>query len=108
MGGGRRLVLRWRLTAALTFVSALTLLVATLVLLLPLDRRLRDDAKHPLAETALAARQSFGELPARKIPPGSRALTDAAASLRRRTRVDVIVADPAGRVLVATDRDDAA
>jgi signal transduction histidine kinase len=108
MPGGRRLVLRWRLTAALTFVSGLTLVVATLVLLLPLDRRLRSDALDTLAETALAARQSFAELPPRKIRPGSPALEQAAASLHRRTRVDVVVADAAGRVLVATDPDDAA
>jgi signal transduction histidine kinase len=108
MPRGRRLGLRWRLTAALTFVSGLTLVVATLVLLLPLDRRLRSDALDTLAQTALAARQSFGELPARDIRPGSRALEETAASLRRRTRAEVIVADASGAVLVATDPDDAA
>lgn len=107
MPGRRRLVLRWRLTAALTFVSGLTLLVAILVLLLPLDRRLRSDALDTLAQTALAARQSFAELPARKVHPGSKALMAAAASLHRRTSDDVIVADASGRVLVATDADDA-
>jgi signal transduction histidine kinase len=108
MPRGRRFGLRWRLIAALTFVSGLTLLVAILVLLLPLDRRLRSDALDTLAQTALAARQSFGELPARKVHPGSQALAEAAASLRRRTRTEVIVADASGAVLVATDPDDAA
>jgi signal transduction histidine kinase len=107
MPGGRRLVLRWRLTAALTFVSGLTLLVATLVLLLPLDKRLRTDSLDTLASTALAARQSFAELPARKIHAGSTALEQAAASLHRRTRVEVVVADVSGGVLVATEPDDA-
>jgi signal transduction histidine kinase len=108
MPRGRRLGLRWRLTAALTFVSALTLAVATLVLLLPLDRRLRADALDTLEQTALAARQSFAELPDRKVHPGSQALTTAVTSLHRRTRADVLVAGADGAVLVATEPDEVA
>lgn len=106
MPRGRRLALRWRLTAALTFVSGLTLLVATLVLLLPLDRRLRSDALDTLTQTALAARREFGEIPGRRVHADSPVLQRAAASLRRRTQAEVIVADPTGHVLVATDVDD--
>jgi signal transduction histidine kinase len=106
MPRGRRLALRWRLTAALTFVSGLTLLVATLVLLLPLDRRLRTDALDTLTQTALAARREFGEIPARRVRVDSPELQRAAASLRRRTQAEVIIADPTGQVLVATDVDD--
>ena len=106
MPGRRWLRLRWRLTAALTFVSVLTLLVATVVLLLPLDRRLRDDAVATLEQDARAARQSFAELPSRALVPGSPALTRAAVSLHRRTGSDVIVADAAGRPLVATSPGD--
>ena len=106
MPRGRRLALRWRLTAALTFVSGLTLLVATLVLLLPLDRRLRTDALDTLTQTALAARREFGEIPARRVHPDSPVLQRTAASLRRRTQAEVIVADATGHVLVATDVDD--
>ena len=106
MAGRRWLRLRWRLTAALAFVSALTLAVATLVLLLPLDRRLRKDAVATLEQDARAARQSFAELPPRTLRPGSPALTRTAVSLRRRTGSDVIVADAAGRPLVATSPED--
>jgi signal transduction histidine kinase len=106
MPRGRRLALRWRLTAALTFVSGLTLLVATLVLLLPLDRRLRTDALDTLTQTAQAARREFGEIPARRVHANSPVLERAVASLRRRTQAEVIVADATGHVLVATDVDD--
>jgi signal transduction histidine kinase len=108
MPRGRRLALRWRITAALTLVSGLTLVVATLVLLVPLDRRLRSDALDTLAQTALAARREFGEIPARKIHPGSAELQTTAASLRRRTQAEVIVADAGGNVIVATDVEDRA
>ena len=76
------------------------------MLLLPLDRRLRTDALGTLTQTALAARREFGEIPARRVHPDSPVLQRTAASLRRRTQAEVIVADATGHVLVATDVDD--
>ena len=105
MPRGRALGLRGRLTAALTLTSGLTLLVAALVLLLPLDRQLRNDAVDNLAQTALAARPTFADLPARQIHAGSRPLAAAADALRVQTRSEVVVTDASGRVLVGTDAD---
>ena len=65
MPGGRRLALRWRLTAALDVRERRSRSsVATLVLLLPLDRRLRSDALATLdADRAGGARRASPSCP---------------------------------------------
>ena len=62
------------LIAALLAVSALTLAVATVTLLAPLDRRLRADALASLQTAAETSRIEFSEVPRRDVYPGSRRL----------------------------------
>jgi signal transduction histidine kinase len=97
--------LRWRLTAALLAVSALTLAVAAASLLIPLDALLRNDALTSLSEEARTARPRFDALPSTAITPGSPRLAQAARTLRRQTSADALVVDDRGRVLAATDPD---
>jgi signal transduction histidine kinase len=75
------------------------------VLLLPLDKRLRNDAVDALRETARAARPTFADLPPDAIRQGSPQLQRAARSLRRQTGAEVTVVAPNGQVLAATDLD---
>ena len=63
--------LRGRLTAALVAVSALTLAVTALLVLVPLDRKLEQDAVISLAETARTARSTFEDLGSTKLRAGS-------------------------------------
>ena len=97
--------LRARLTAALVLLSVLTLGIAAVSLLVPLDRRLRDDALTSLEQTATAAKPSLQDLPASALRPGSPALDRAARALGQRTRAEVIVLDRGGQVLSATSLD---
>ena len=68
------LKLRGRLILALFLVSLLALSVLGAALLIPLDRRLRDDASDALRQTARAARPTFADLPSDAVRPGSPAL----------------------------------
>ncbi|MEA2295903.1 MAG: hypothetical protein QOE86_3542 [Solirubrobacteraceae bacterium] len=95
--------LRGRITAALVAVAGLTLVVAAITLLLPLDQSLRKDALRSLSETAATARPSFEDLPRSALRRGSLELRRAARALRRRSGAEVVVIDRAGHVLVATD-----
>jgi signal transduction histidine kinase len=97
-----RLGLRERFVAVLVAVSALTLAVAAIALLSPLDRLVRTDARDRLAQTVHGALGDFTRLPAEAVRPGSARLLAATRTLRR-TGADVAVLDGAGRVLVATD-----
>jgi signal transduction histidine kinase len=88
------------LIAALLAVSALTLAVATVTLLAPLDRRLREDALASLETAAETSRIEFSEVPRRELFPGSRRLERITHSLRRHTGADVVLVGPHGRVFV--------
>jgi signal transduction histidine kinase len=101
----RLLGLRGRITAALLGVSALTLAIAGVSLLIPLDRQLRDDALGSLEQTAQTAKPTFDDLPASAIQPQAPELAAAARDLKRRTAAEVAVVDQAGRILAATDLD---
>ena len=58
--------LRWRLLLALIATSAITLAVAALVVLQPLQSRLRDQSAENLVSAVVAARQGFSLDLARK------------------------------------------
>ena len=97
--------LRGRLALALLAISAITLAVTSLLLLFPLDRRLRDDALNQVTSTARTARPGLTGVAARDLVPGSPRLAATAGALHRRTDLDVAIFDARGRRLVATDRD---
>ena len=97
-----RLGLRERFVAVLVVVSALTLAVAAIALLSPLDRLVRTGARDRLAQTVHSEISDFTRLPSEAVRPGSPRLLAATRSLRR-TGADVAVLDGSGRVLVATD-----
>jgi signal transduction histidine kinase len=95
--------LRGRLTLALLAVSALTLVITAVLLLLPLDRKLHDDVRESVVATARAARPGLIGLPTSDIRAGSARLQVAADELHRRTHLDIAFFDAGGRLLVATD-----
>jgi signal transduction histidine kinase len=99
--------LRGQLTAALLAVSALTLAIAGVSLLVPLDRQLRDDALTSLAQKGSTAKPTFDDLPASAVKRGSPELARAARDVGRQTASEVIILDDRGRPLTATDLDPA-
>jgi signal transduction histidine kinase len=101
-----RLGLRERFVAVLAAVSALTLVVAAVALLSPLDRLLRTDARDRLAQALDGELVDFTKLPAAAVRPGNPRLRAAMQPLRR-TGADVAVLNGSGRVLVTTDPDSA-
>ena len=97
--------LRGRFAAALVAVSVLTLAVTALLVLVPLDRKLEQDAVTSLDETTRAARSTFEDLSRAQLRAGSPQLDRAARDLRRQTGADVFVFDASGRMLAGTDID---
>ena len=97
--------LRGRFAAALVAVSALTLAVTALLVLVPLDRKLEQDAVTSLDETARTARSTFEDLGREQLRAGSPQLERAVTNLRRQTGGEVFVFDGASRMLVGTDLD---
>lgn len=92
--------LRGRLFAALVLTSALTLAVAAVALLPPLERHLRRQEVASLEDTAVTARSGFRELTEVEIHPRDGAVAALAATLARRTGARVAVYDDGGRLLV--------
>jgi signal transduction histidine kinase len=95
--------LRGRLTAALLALSGLTLAIAAVSLLVPLDRQLHDDALTSLSQTARTAVPTFNDLPEAAIRSGSPQLQRVARDLGRRTKAEVYVLDPRGQILAANN-----
>jgi signal transduction histidine kinase len=93
--------LRVRLVLALLLTSAVTLAVAALTLLPPLERRLRDEEMRALLSTAVSSRNSFQDTDVR---PGSepRVLAPLVRSLERRANARVVVFDARLRPVVYT------
>ena len=91
--------LRGRFAAALVAVSALTLAVTALLVLVPLDRKLEQDAVTSLDETARTARSTFEDLGREQLRAGSPQLERAVTNLRRQTGGEVFVFDGASRML---------
>ena len=97
--------LRGRFAAALVAVSVLTLAVTALLVLVPLDRKLEQDAVTSLDETARTARSTFEDLGREQLRPGSPQLERAVSNLRRQTGGEVFVFNGASRMLIGTDLD---
>jgi signal transduction histidine kinase len=88
--------------AALVVTSAITLFVAAVALLNPLEKRLARQEVRSLLATGTASRASFEDLPGRKPKPDRRELLRLARGLERRTGARVAVLDAVGRVYVDT------
>lgn len=99
--------LRARGIAVLVFVSALTLAVAAITLLSPLEARLRDNAVSSFGLSLRNERGALTSLPDEAIVPGNRRLLRVARVLARHNGAEVSVLEPDGRVLVSTDPDNA-
>ena len=97
--------LRARLVTALVLTSAVTLAVAAVALLSPLERQLRNDELHGLAEAAQTARPVLAPLSASSLQDGDPTLVALVRKLRRRTGAQIVVLGPRGDVLAASDLD---
>jgi signal transduction histidine kinase len=102
-----RLGLRGRVIAVLAGVSVLTLAVAAVTLLSPLEARLRDNAVSNFALSLRNERGALTALPARAIVSGDRRLLRVARLLARHNGAEISVLDRNGRVLATTDPDNA-
>lgn len=102
---GHRLApgLRGRIVAALVLTSAVTLAVAALTLLPPLESQLRQDERDVLRSTAAAQLPSFERLPPGTAKAPSPRLVPLVRAVANRTEAQVAVVGPSGQVL-ATDR----
>jgi signal transduction histidine kinase len=101
-----RIGLRFKLVGALVATAAVTLIVAALALLSPLEQRLRAEELKSLTATALAERGAFADLDHDQLHPGGDAVARLARGLQRRTGARVIVVARPGRVLYDTDPDE--
>src|SRR2546421_2171357 len=93
--------LRVRLVLALLLTSAVTLAVAALTLLPPLERRLRNEEVRALLSTAVSSRASFQDADVR---PGTEptVLAPLIRSLERRTGARIVLFDAGLRPVVDT------
>jgi signal transduction histidine kinase len=96
--------MRARLVAALLVTSAITLGVAAIALLNPLEKRLGRQEVASLLATATASRSSFQDLSLRRVKPGSRTLLHMTRALEHRSGARVTMFDGAGRVYADTGR----
>jgi signal transduction histidine kinase len=97
--------LRGRLAAALVAVSALTVVITTLLVLFPLSRKLEQDTQTSLERTTRAALPAFSRLSGDELRPDSPQLIAAIRAQRRQSGDEVFVFDRAGTVLAGTDID---
>ncbi len=95
--------LRGRLVAALMTMAVVALGIAALIVLSPLERRLRDQEISALTGTALTARESFADLDVSDLRANGPALGQLVHDLARRTDAQAAVVDSNGRQLVNTD-----
>src|ERR1700712_1720877 len=100
-----RFGLRARVVAVLVGVSALTLAVAAVTLLSPLEHQLRTNALAGLAQSLRNERAALTTLPSRRIKPNDRSLLRAARLLARHNAAEVVVFGADGQQLVSTDAD---
>ena len=97
--------LRGRLIAVLAFVSALTLAVAAVTLLSPLNQRLQDNTLETFAQAVRNERSTLTSLSSDDVVAGNRRLVHATRLVRRRTGAEVDVVSLTGRILAKTDPD---
>lgn len=88
--------LRGRLTLAVAAVSALTLVLAGALLLVPLDRKLREDLVTSLSQAARIARPAVRR---QLLKSDAGSLRAAAETARRQARAEPTFVDASGRVL---------
>lgn len=100
--------LRGRLVGALVLGSAVTLAVAAVLLLSPLQSRLLRDGTDTLVATVRAQRSTLAALPITDVRRGRTAILSAARELRRRTGAEITILTPRGTVVAATDPDNSA
>jgi signal transduction histidine kinase len=98
--------LRARIVVVLTAISALTLAVAAVTLLSPLDRRLQLNALNNFVVSLRNERGAIAAIDEDRLRPGDRRLTRVARILARHNGAQVSVFTPSGRLLVSTDPDD--
>ena len=99
----RSIGVRPRLIATLVATSVITLTVAAVALLPPLDSRLRADELDTMVVVARSMRSSFSRLERSDVRPGSHELLRLARLLSQRASARVAVLDAGGRVLVGRD-----
>jgi signal transduction histidine kinase len=99
--------LRARIIAVLVFISALTVTVAAITLLSPLETRLRDNAVSSFALSLRNERGALTSLPDEAVVAGDRRLLRVARVLARHNGAEVSILERDGRVLVSTDPDSA-
>src|SRR5205085_8821352 len=87
----RTVGLRSLLVAALLFTSAVTLGIAALALLPPLERRLRRDELQSLVTAAVTFRPQFEDRELSVARPGNPELAGLARSLERKTGAHVVI-----------------
>jgi signal transduction histidine kinase len=97
--------LRGRLVLALVATSALTLAVAALTLLAPLEQSLRSDETETLVRQARSASTSFAKLDPRELPSRPSETHRILREVARRTNAQVALVDRSGRVLLAIGGD---
>jgi len=95
--------LRARIVLAMILTAVVTLAVAALALLPPLEHRLKREELQALADTAVAARPGFLSLEEGQPTAGSRRLARLSRALARRTGGRVVVFDSHGQSLTNTD-----
>lgn len=100
--------LRGRLVGALVLGSAVTLAIAAVLLLSPLESRLLQDGTDTLVATVSAQRPTLEKLPLVDLRSGGAALLPAARELRRQTGAEITILTRRGTVVAATDPDDSA
>jgi signal transduction histidine kinase len=97
--------LRPRLLAALLLTSAVTLAVAALALLSPLQSRLRQDATSSLITAALGARSEYEDAVSADGTPDLTQIGPLSRALGRRLGSRVALVDPSGHRVFDTDPD---
>ena len=97
--------LRPRLVLALVATSALTLAVAAVALLSPLERRLQDAELETLAQAAAGAQATLEAIRPADLTAGSTTARDAVRGIARRADGEVVLVDERGVLLAPEDAD---
>jgi signal transduction histidine kinase len=97
--------LRPRLVLALVATSALTLAVAAVTVLSPLERRLRDSELESVTQAAATAQAIIADLTLSELAPGAAAARSAVKSIAKRADGEAVLVDERGRVVAPADPD---
>jgi signal transduction histidine kinase len=97
--------LRPRLVLALVATSALTLAVAAVTVLSPLERRLRESELESVSQAAATAQAVIADLSPAELAPGAAAARSAVKSIAKRADGEAVLVDEHGRVVAPADPD---